>query len=233
MDVYDYVKCDKGMYVFKKRDNITFTKVDPCKYMYGCNADHPRAEKKEYGYYCRPRQIEAEVTFSMPSTHKCWVTDSNGLNPRLADIFDGSHLDTDFNYCELLPFDGIITLDNGKFLIKKHGKYMPNLSFISDIPYLDWQSIDATALNLANGKFDCLRGDYFVSKKGTKCFAVKDNGKHLLLRDDWGGAFNSSRGHNLTEGLYLRRASSNGGGSGYDYAVVPYGWRHKVSVDDI
>jgi hypothetical protein len=89
-------------------------------------------------------------------------------------------------------------------------------------------------LNLENGSLDFMRGSYFVSKKGTKIFKIDPNGQHMLLRDDWGGAFNDYRGGTLPEDqLYYHRASSNGGGSGYDYAVIPVGWKQVLKEEDL
>ena len=87
--------------------------------------------------------------------------------------------------------------------------------------------------NLPNGELRQLTGEYFVSKKGTKCFRI-GNGPHIILQDDWGGAFNKYRGHTLPEDqIYYRRSSSNGGGCGYDYAIIPKDWRLQITEDDI
>lgn len=78
-------------------------------------------------------------------------------------------------------------------------------------------------------------GDFFVSKKGKDCFRVKENGKHQLIVIDWGGAFNKSRGctgDSISEKLYYRRASSNGGGSGYEYIVTTKGYIQGHSADE-
>ena len=62
--------------------------------------------------------------------------------------------------------------------------------------------------------------------------------KDILIRVDWGGAFNGSRGTytedaKKIEGVkYFRRAASNGGGSGYDYWVVPVGFYRSRSLEE-
>ena len=147
----------------------------------------------------------------------------------------------------------VLEMTSGDYLIQHYGKYASNLGIIvpkSDShigPYgQDDQSIrlfqeadmkDKAEFNLGEGVLDTLRGKFFVSKKGTKLFKVDPNGPHILLRDDWGGAFNSYRGGKLPTmergALYHRRASSNGGGSGYDYAVVPIEWKLEISEDDL
>ena len=145
----------------------------------------------------------------------------------------------------------IVILDSGDFYIKDYGKYKSGLGLIiskNDKHYVccpiqgiiklyNYSVMKKADLNLGNGSVEYMVGDYFVSKKGTKIFKVKDGGKHLLLRDHWGGCFNDYRGGKLPKeddgALYYRRASSNGGGAGYDYAVVPVGWRNKLTEEDL
>ena len=146
----------------------------------------------------------------------------------------------------------VFTMTNGDYIINHYGKYCSGLGIIvpkgdSHIgPYGEDQSIrlfqeadskNKSDFNLGEGPLDSLRGKFFVSKKGTKLFKVDPNGPHILLRDDWGGAFNSYRGGKLPAmdggALYYRRASSNGGGTGYDYAVVPVNWKLEISEDDL
>lgn len=104
---------------------------------------------------------------------------------------------------------------------------------------LDWHSLtkEMPEMNLPHmSSCSYIRGDFFTSKKGTPCFKIKDDGRHVLIRDDWGGAFNSYRGGKLPEcpeRLFYRRASSNGGGAGYDYGIYPVGYKYAPSIDDI
>jgi len=138
--------------------------------------------------------------------------------------------------CENEPLDHI-KLDNGKVLINHYGKYKSGLTFILDYPFLCWESVDKSDLNLNRGDYEVLYGNFFESKKGTKCFKVlpKEKASHKLIRDDWGGSFNSYRGRTLpeTNSLYYKRASSNGGGSGYDYAIYQRDWKNTLSEEDI
>jgi hypothetical protein len=146
----------------------------------------------------------------------------------------------------------VLVMGSGDYLIQNYGKYASNLGIIVPKgddhigPYGEDQTIrlfqepdrlEKSEFNLGSGVLDTLRGKFFVSKKGTKLFKVDPNGPHLLLRDDWGGAFNKYRGGKLpcmdSGALYYRRASSNGGGSGYDYAVVPVGWKLEISEEDL
>lgn len=129
------------------------------------------------------------------------------------------------------------------FLVKQFGKYMPNLVFvlskefsldkdgkpISPIKYV--RDTDITDdLNLVfNGDPKILFGDYWISRKGSRCFRPKNplEAKHLLVKVSWGGAdeTHGSRGNypeDIPAGvLYFRHARSNAGGMGYDYWVIP------------
>lgn len=131
--------------------------------------------------------------------------------------------------------EGTFQLKDGKFAMKAYGKYKPNLTFINTIPTVVWKRAKREDFNLPEGKIFFVKGDFFVSKKGTKCFRIKEEGKHILISDDWGGAFVKYRGGTLPEeeALYYRRASSNGGGSGYDFGVYPVGWKYQMSEEDL
>ena len=76
-----------------------------------------------------------------------------------------------------------------------------------------------------------------MSKKGTKLFKLNPMGKHYLLKDEWGGAFNNYRGGKLPTtdrgAVYYRCASSNGGGCGNDFSVIPIDWKNTLSEEDL
>ena len=143
----------------------------------------------------------------------------------------------DFQRLRLTDMEWIIVLSNWKFLINKYGKYQPNLSFITRVPKLSFESVNCKDLNFDEWDFDVVYWEFFISKKWTKCFRVlpKEKAKHVLIRDDWWGAFNKYRWRTLPEenALYYRRASSNWGWSGYDYGVYEVNFRNEVSEDDI
>lgn len=146
-------------------------------------------------------------------------------------------------------FGDVIELNDGSFLVKNYGKYCSGLGIIvdkddgsiekeKDYITLFKDSFEGQQFNLGNMcSISGIVGDYFVSKKGTKLFKKTSGGKHILLRDDWGGSFNSYRGGTLPDtnegALYFRRASSNGGGTGYDYCIIPKDWRRSINIDDI
>lgn len=138
--------------------------------------------------------------------------------------------------------ENAIVLDNKKFLINNHGKYCSGITFIIDpreIPnykYFQDRRLQETLNVFWDGKPTFMYGNYWKSKKGSNCFAPCDKmkAKHLLIRLDWGGSFNSSRGSTeLQNTLYFKRASSNGGGNGYSYYIIPSKSRNKYNEADI
>ena len=131
--------------------------------------------------------------------------------------------------------EGTFQLKDGNFAIGEYGKYKPNLTFISSIPVIQWENVKREDFNLPKGDLSMIRGDFFTSKKGTKCFKVKANGSHILIKDSWGGAFSKYYGDTLPKegALYYRTASSNGGGMGNDYAVYLKNWKYELSEEDI
>ena len=141
------------------------------------------------------------------------------------------------------------------FLVNIFGKYCPNITFIVDkeaeldangkpINPLHYSS-DREVTDSMNMDFDgdaeFMFGDFWCSKKGGVCFRPKNPkfAKDLLVRVSWGGCFNSHRGTysdeaNAIEGIkYFRRASSNGGGAGNDFWIVPVGFFRVLHIDEV
>lgn len=161
-----------------------------------------------------------------------------------SEIWVDNYIDVEFNvyYGEdiMNSNDKIkyVKLNNGKYLINDYGKYCSGLSFIKENnPFVIWAKKNYKDFNFPNGNLDAIYGDFFISKKGTKCFEIKPEykAKHILICDSWGGAFNSYRGKVLPEkeALYFKRAKSNGGGVGCDYAIFQKHWELSVSEDEI
>lgn len=143
----------------------------------------------------------------------------------------------DFKPYDLINMDGIIQLNNWKFLINKYGKYQPNLSFLASIPSIEYEKVSSRDLNFGRWDFSVIYWEYFTSKKWTKCFRIlpKDKAKHVLIRDGWWWPFNKYRWRTLPEesALYYRRACSNGWGAWCDYGVYDINFRNTISEDDI
>lgn len=140
-------------------------------------------------------------------------------------------------YCHFTAHErhkNAVMLDGGNFLIKDYGKYASNLCIITPKPWIQFKDIDRKDLNLPKGDISVIYGRFFKSKKGTLCFDTNKN-EHILVRDSWGGAFNSYRGSTLPqkEALYYHEASSHGGGLGNDYAIYLASWRYRVKIEDI
>ena len=129
------------------------------------------------------------------------------------------------------------------FLVKQFGKYLPNLVFVlskefsldkdgkpvSPIKYVRDVNVTDNMNLVFNGDPKILFGDYWISRKGSRCFRPKNpmTASHLLIKVAWGGAdeTHGSRGNypeDIPAGvLYFRHARSHAGGMGYDYWVIP------------
>jgi len=134
------------------------------------------------------------------------------------------------------------------FIVNKFGKYEPNVSFVLDKNYsgdpLEYRNdfpayrmIAGTGIDFDSNKVEVVTGDFWLSKAGKPHFRPKgiENASHMLIRADWGGAFSEKRGqHGGPKGtLHFRRASSNGGGSGYDFYILPIGFQLIVRDEEI
>lgn len=136
------------------------------------------------------------------------------------------------------------------FLVNQFRKYEPKLCFVLDkyfqldgnadpinpIEYFSDKKVTDNMNVDFNGITSFLFGDYWVSKKGTKCFKIQSpaTAKHILIKTEWGGAFNKTRGldddivNTIPEILYYHKAVSHGGGTGTDYIVVPVGFTKSL-----
>lgn len=135
------------------------------------------------------------------------------------------------------------------FRVCAHGKYGPKLTYVLEKGFRDdplkFRKDSPTTKMVAgmNIRFNAnesyiqaLFGDFWLSKAGKPHFRPKQPqvATHVLLRAGWGG-FGQSRTRgawSAPDGVtYFHRASSNTGGAGYDYYVVPVGY-HIVMNDD-
>lgn len=138
-----------------------------------------------------------------------------------------------------------IILSNGEYLKEDYGKYSPNLTFVvgfEDIPYYKYLELDNILDNINikwDGEATVMYGDYWVSKKGTRCFRPRKKGdaSHMLVKVSWqkGGERSTSGKNPEAEkyALYHRYARSNGGGTGNTYYVFEAGFVRPVSLEDI
>lgn len=131
------------------------------------------------------------------------------------------------------------------FVVNDFGKYRPNISFVLNKDFggdpLRYRHDQPTAEMVAGLGVDfgaleahvaVLFGDFWLSKAGKPHFRPKplQAATHMLLRAGWHG-FGSGRKGKAEGFTYFRRAASNGGGTGYDYYVVPVGY-HVVACDE-
>jgi hypothetical protein len=154
---------------------------------------------------------------------------------------------------KLYGIEKVFETEAGTFLLQMYGKYKPNMTFIvpmeheegtyepkSNIHYIEDKEI-TDEMNIDwNGAPSILFGDYWISKKGSRCFRPKSAAvaSHILVRVDWGGghATMGKRGNRSGEEtpgvIYFHRAVSNGGGLGADYYVFPMGYKQSVTEDE-
>lgn len=134
----------------------------------------------------------------------------------------------------------VVRIEDGRYIYFAFGKYKPNLNILLNemnlyegLPYFKdsnlREQLDYT------GEIEFLRGKYFLSKKGSRFFDLTSSDKpHILALVNWGGSFNRSRGfRNVPDDkIYYRKASSNGGGTGKDYLILPVDYSATYSIDD-
>jgi len=143
------------------------------------------------------------------------------------------------------------------YLVKRFGKYEPDMIFviskkmemevndngkiIDPLEFTDLYNSTLENMNiLFNGRVDALIGKFWISKKGNKCFSPCEISKasHFLIRVDWGGSFNSTRGNKpyeieeIKDVTHFCHKASNGGGTGYDYWVVPKKFKNVIGDDE-
>ncbi len=135
------------------------------------------------------------------------------------------------------------------------GKYRPNITYI--IPQ-EWnldasgnpeapikrEEIDTLTKNMNidfnSSSVKVLFGEWWTSKAGKAMFKVTSptTAKHVLICASWGGAFDRTRGQDDSYAKsigvdYFRSASSNGGGAGSDYYIVPVDFiARSIGIED-
>lgn len=135
------------------------------------------------------------------------------------------------------------------FVVNAYGKYQPNISFVlakdfagdplkyrADAPAREMIAGMGLGFGTSESGVAVLFGDFWSSKAGKPHFRPKSVAvaAHAIVRAEWGGfSHPRTRGRwRAPEGaIYFRRASSNGGGTGYDYYVLPVGY-HLIVRDE-
>ncbi len=91
-----------------------------------------------------------------------------------------------------------------------------------------------------DGDAEILLGNYRLSQNGRPVFEVSTptKAKYVLIRVEWGGAFNRARGNfdsyaKEVGATFFRRSSSNGGGYGNDYWILPVDFVHNMDSRDV
>ena len=104
------------------------------------------------------------------------------------------------------------------------------LEYRKDAPTKELVANTGISFGTSESGVSVLFGDFWLSRSGKPHFRPKSYklATHVIIRADWGGfSYPGTRGAwSAPDGVaYFRRASSNGGGTGYDYYVVPVGYR--------
>ena len=141
------------------------------------------------------------------------------------------------------------------FVVNAYGKYLPNISFVlakdvlakdssgdpleyrKDAPTKELVANTGISFGTSESGVSVLFGDFWLSRSGKPHFRPKSYklATHVIIRADWGGfSYPGTRGAwSAPDGVaYFRRASSNGGGTGYDYYVVPVGY-HLIHDEEM
>jgi hypothetical protein len=131
--------------------------------------------------------------------------------------------------------EGWFQLDSGEYLHNHVGKYKSGLTIITPFAQMIWVTRSGWEFNIEPTRVETIRGEFFTSKKGTNCFRIDPEGPHVLMKDGWGGTFNKYRGNSLpfAQAKWHRRASSNGGGAGIDWAIFDHNFKQAISIDNI
>jgi hypothetical protein len=94
------------------------------------------------------------------------------------------------------------------------------------------ETCKSSDFNLTCGNVEYMKGKYWKSSKGTDCFEIIENGPHIILRESWNG--HGGRELSKENGmLFYKIASSNGGGTGYTYAIIEREWKKTLSEQEI
>ena len=143
---------------------------------------------------------------------------------------------------KILNNDKVFLNGENKFNVFDGGKYNSGFTIIiprewnvdeynrpeSPISYFSCEDITDNMNIDFDGTSTILLGKYKLSKAGKNVFEITKptEAEDVLVKVNWGGAFNNSRGQDSdyaeeAKAKAFVRSSSNGGGAGYDYWVLP------------
>lgn len=155
---------------------------------------------------------------------------------------------------EILKSDKVFFNGNNKFNVLDIGKYSSGITieipqewnlnenrkpenpinYISSKQLTDGMNIDF------DGEASILLGKYRLSKNGKPVFELTKptEATDTLIKIGWGGAFNSTRGQSReyakeTGATFFTRRSSNGGGVGRDYWILPVTFVKDMEPRDV
>ncbi len=128
-----------------------------------------------------------------------------------------------FNVLDVGKYNSQITLEiPQEWVINEQGVPEDPISYMSVRELTDGMNLDF------DGDASVMFGNHRISKKGGQVFEITapTKAKDTLIRVDWGGAFTRSRGQSRdyakeAEAKFFAKRSSNGGGMGYDYWILP------------
>lgn len=155
---------------------------------------------------------------------------------------------------EILESDKVFYNGNKKFNVVDAGKYRSGITIEvpqewtidkkrnpeSPIRYIDSREL-TDGMNIDfDGDASFLLGNYRLSKNGKPVFELTEptKAKDVLIKVSWGGAFSRTRGQyreyaEETGATFFTRRSSNGGGAGNDYWVLPVGFVKDMEFRDV
>lgn len=131
---------------------------------------------------------------------------------------------------------------NGGYLYNDKGKYASGITFVfrenenaesfKYAPFCKWTNLTF------GGEPEVMWGSFWTSKKGSPCFApaAEKSASHALIKVHWGGTTGlpGSPYKRVPEGVvFYRRKSSNAGGCGTDYWVIPVGYHFNLWVEEV
>lgn len=140
-----------------------------------------------------------------------------------------------FNYVDVGRYNSGITIEIPReWTIDKRRKLESPIKYFCEKRITDGMNIDF------DGNASFLLGKYRLSKNGRPVFEITPptQAKDVLISVDWGGAFNTTRGQyeeyaEKVGATFFRKRSSNGGGVGCDYWILPVGFVKDMDSRDV